>query len=297
MKDLATAQNDYLHVSHALLYMYIAKQFVEDYGIEGEAAIRKGVELCGERRGKYLRKRHMDLGMKTNLKNHLEYNLNVMKGISFKEKFDHVTEEEDVRVTLYCPTAEAMINRGQRHLAVTYCEEIHPAMWQNYAPGTIVNLGKTCAQEGSDRCMFDIFLRPGRLTQEQRKECFEEYDPDFKGDRRDEFVFLSRKETSTLKSTIMFCSLYQKCIERFGEDGKKSFGKALENLFEDLVQGIQKMAKDYGIECDSKFLDDSLFFSANYADDQYWDMFATDEAKDFAKEHLYTARAKAVSMQ
>jgi len=46
---------------------------------------------------------------------------------------------------------------------------------------------------------------------------------------------------------------------------------------------------------DSRFMDESLFFSADIEQDPYWDMDMFDpKLKEFAKKSLYAAREKAV---
>jgi len=298
MSNYTSEINDYLHLSHALLYLYIAKQFTEEYDLEGEFAIRAGVRDAAWKRGLWLRNRQLKLGIKTNLENHLKYNINVMQGLSFTEKIYAQNPEEDVRDCLYCPTTKAMIARGERKLAVAYCEELHPALWESYAPGAIVNLGKTLAQEGSDRCTFCIYLRPGRMTEEQRKECFEEYDPDFKGDKGSEFRYLGRKEAAIMKSTVMLGGLYGSCIKYFPQTGQESFLKALKNLFENLAKGAYDIAQKYNVTCDKAFLEENVLFSEKMEDDGYWyEDFVEEDFRNFAAKNLYKIRENAILKQ
>ena len=155
----------------SLLYSYIGAQLIRDYGIEGDSTVRKALVYYATWRGETLRKIHQSLGMKTNLYNFAKYYSGGYDDDTATEgSFYHVTPYSDVHDTTFCPFVKEMIDRGFRTLAVMYCEEVHPPLWQAYAPTAIVNLGRTLAQEGSNQCLFDVFLRPGRMNYEQRKE-------------------------------------------------------------------------------------------------------------------------------
>jgi len=275
---------DLLHIQPVLSYMHMGRALIDTYGMKGEAAVREALRSFAVFRGGYLRKKHQALGMKTNLKNHFYYNTNPYSGASFTEKIFHVTEEEDVRECYSCPTMTSLIARNERFLAVTYCEETHPLLWQSYAPGAIVNLGKTLAMEGSDCCTFNVFLRPGRLTKEQRKECFEEYDPEFKGDRRNEFVYPTAFEGANLKAVFMVQAFYDAALKQFGEEGLIAVAKGLENFAKDITESIAKNAKE---KLSMEVFYNTLMVNDDISKDGFWDELSNENVKNFAKEKLY----------
>ena len=287
MKKLSVIQADNITLGLALIYLYMGKNICETFGIEGESAVRRGLAEYAATRGSDLRKKHQALGMKTNLKNFFYYGSNPYSEASFVNHMGHVTEEEDVRQTTYCPFVEEMIRRGQRRLAVTYCEEVHPPLWQSYAPTAIVNLGKHLAQEGSDRCLFDVFLRPGRMTAEQRKECFEAYDPDFKGDRREEYITPDSKTGNCAMTIIMAASLYRSCTEAFGADAVPVLEKGAEEALADYIQVLRTCAGKLQVPCDQAFVAENYVFSSTLEEDAAWEEFADEEIRAFARRCIY----------
>ena len=295
MKKLSVIQADNITIGLTLIYLYMAKNMCETFGIEGESAVRKGLAEYATVRGSDLRKKHMALGMKTNLKNFFYYGSNPYSEASFVNHMGHVTEQEDVRQTSYCPFVDEMIKRGYRKLAITYCEEVHPPLWQSYAPTAIVNLGKHLAQEGTDRCLFDVFLRPGRMTPEQRKECFEEYDPDFKGDRREEYTVPDSKTGNCNMTIIMVASMYRKCTEIFGEAAVAPLAKGLEEALADYVQVLKASAKELQLPFDDAFIDKNYVFNRTLEEDPGWEDFADQEIREFARVNLYDRFAALVA--
>ena len=83
MKKLSVIQADNITIGLTLIYLYMAKNMCETFGIEGESAVRKGLAEYATVRGSDLRKKHMALGMKTNLKNFFYYGSNPYSEASF----------------------------------------------------------------------------------------------------------------------------------------------------------------------------------------------------------------------
>ena len=285
--ERAVLEADNLARGNHLIYMYLARDLIRAYGIDGEAAVRKGLVAYATVRGSYLRRTHMALGMKTNLKNHYYYNANPYQGSSIQENIGHVTEEEDVRTVDKCMFPEDLAARGERKLAIMYCEEVHPPLWQSYAPTAIVNLGKHLSQEGSKACLFDVFLRPGRMTPEQRKECFEAYDPDFKGDRREEYPFLSDKEGGMFKVVIMFTELYRVAVGTFGPAAREVIRSAANAFLDDYLACIRQTAETLDLPLDDDFFDRNCCLERDPEREKFWEVFSTPEITAFARESIY----------
>lgn len=294
MKEVSVIQADNITLGLTLIHLYFAKGIIDQYGIDGDSAVRKSLVKYATVRGEALRKVHMSLGMKTNLKNMFYYGSNPYSEASFVNHMGHVTEQEDVRETSYCPLADEIIKRGQQYLATTYCEEVHPPLWQSYAPTAIVNLGKTLSQVGGTKCTFDVFLRPGRMTAQQRKECFEEYDPDFKGDRRDEYKVPRSKPGNCAQAVIMICSYYTKCRELLDDGVVAVFEDALEQWREDYVACLKKSAQEQGVAFDWEFCDKNNIFERE-VDQDPWDEYGNEEIKQFVKVNLYDKFATEVN--
>lgn len=287
MKSLQVIKADNLGIGNDLVYLHLGRAVLDQYGIEGDAALRRAIVRFATVRGTYLRNCHKALGMKINLKNHYYYNANPYHDTSVSEDIGHVTEQEDVRRVDFCPFADMMLKRGERYLIVTYCEEAHPPLWQSYAPTAIVNLGRTCGQEHSDHCEFDVFLRPGRMTAEQRKECFEEYDPDFKGDRRNEYKFMTDKQGAVFKATIMIQEFLSEFQEALGAEATNMVATALEACANDYYETLKQSAEENKLDFNTEFWKENCCFGESTQEDEYWEMFATQATRELADEHFY----------
>lgn len=287
MKPLSVIQADNQGNGNHLVYLHLGRRVLDKYGIEGDAALRRAIVRYASVRGSHLRGLHKALGMKINLKNHYYYNTNPYHDSSVSEDIGHVTEQEDVRRVDSCPFADLMLQRGERYLIITYCEEAHPPLWQSYAPTAIVNLGKTIGQEHSDHCDFNVFLRPGRMTPEQRKECFEEYDPDFAGDRRSEYQFMTSRQGAISKIPIMINEFLHEFEQTFGPDARQMVAQGLEDCARDYYETLKKSAEENGLDFNADFWKANCCYGDNPQQDEYWETFADSDTIALASEHLY----------
>lgn len=274
------------HGLHVTFYQ-LGKGIMDEYGIEGEAALRRAIYKYAYTRGQHVRGQHKALGMKINLKNHYNFNTNPYHDSSVNEDIGRVTEQEDCRTVDVCPFAQFFKDRGALKLGEIYCEEAHPPLWQGYNPATMVNLGRILTREGDSYCDFRVFLRPARMTAEQRKESFEEYDPDFKGDRREEYVYMTSKQGTTSKVSIMVNEFYQEYLRSFGEEIKPKFERMLELMAEDLTGILRECAKKHNETFDKEFWSRNCCFGSSPEEDGYWDQFATPEVTEMARVHFY----------
>lgn len=274
------------HGIHIVFYQ-LGKGIMERYGIEGEAALRRGIHNYAYVRGDHVRRLHKALGMKINLKNFYYCGTNPYHDSSVNEDIGRVTEEEDCRTVDVCPFAQFFKDRGDLKLGEIYCEEAHPPLWQGYNPAIMVNLGRILTREGDDYCDFRVFLRPARMNAEQRKESFEKYDPDFKGDRREEYVYMTTKQGVTSKVSIMVNEFYKEFCNSFGEAVKPEFERMLELTAEDVIETVKKAAKKQNVPFDKVFWDRNCSFGSSPEEDGYWDEFSTPEVTEMARDHFY----------
>ena len=132
------------------------------------------------------------------------------------------------------------------------------------------------------------------MTAQQRKECFEEYDPDFKGDRRDEYKVPRSKPGNCAQAVIMICSYYTKCRELLGDGVVAVFEDALEQWREDYVACLKKSAQEQGVAFDWEFCDKNNIFERE-VDQDPWDEYGNEEIKQFVKVNLYDKFATEVN--
>lgn len=289
MTNLSVLKSKNNNCGLALMYAYIGDALLRDYGLEGDAAVRKSLVYYATWRGSKLRAVHQALGMKTNLYNFAKYYCGGYDEDSATEgSFYHVTPYSDVHDTTICPFVQEMIDRGYRDLAVTYCEEVHPPLWQSYAPTAIVNLGRTLAQEDSNQCLFDVFLRPGRMTPKERTECFEEYDPDFKGDQHEKYEFPTHQQSDRTQMAYMMNGFCKAATELLGHQALGSITSAIGPYLDDYLAVLRAAAKENGLPFTRNFLKDHCLFSWTIEEDsQFWDDCGVPEVKMLADKYIY----------
>ena len=290
MANLAVLKATNNNCGLALLYVYMGSALVRDYGVEGDAAVRKSLVYYATWRGAKIRAVHQALGMKTNLYNFAKYNSGGYTDDSpGKGSFYNVTPYSDVHDTIVCPFVQEMIDRGHRDLAVTYCEEVHPPLWQSYAPTAIVNLGRTLAQEDSNQCLFDVFLRPGRMTPKERTECFEEFDPDFKGDQHEKYEFPTQQQSHRTQMAYMVTGFCKAAVELLGHGALESITGAMEPYLNDYLETLKTSAKENDLPFTREFLRDHCLFSWTIEEDgALWDDCGTPEVRDLADKYIYS---------
>lgn len=252
-----------------LCYYHLARRLYHDAGIEGEAALRQGLRYYGYERGAELRKKHLALGIKTNLRNMIVYSGNppfLADGHQFK-----LTEQEDRHNQTYCSLVAMLKERGEQPIAEIYCEEVHPPLWGAYAPGTYVNLGKTLAQVDSDRCLFDVVLRPANVPPEERKNYFEEFDPEYDTARKIEYAAPRPKEGYHDRTILMMECFYKAAVEHLREEGaNKVFAAALQDFARDSLSYLAQAAEDNQRTFDEAFLNEFYPMTLRIEDDDRW---------------------------
>ncbi len=204
-----------------------------------------------------------------------------------------LNESECVHVDHFCPSADLWIKLGARHLGEMLCEESHLANFQAYMPECQLNLSPTLTQEGGKLCSFHTFLRPANMSAERRRECFTAYDPDFKGDRRDEYALTSNREAWADKCIKMLYWFYQAAKEHTGDEGLAVLGCSLTLFAEDLVDYMRKSADENGLVFDAHFVFDCACFSLSLEEDPVWNNYDDPACLDFMRQHLYTPFANA----
>lgn len=141
---------------YALMYYFLAKEFV-GLGVEGEAALRRGIRKYGEARGVRLRGRHIDRGLPINMET-LFINYDLPGDSQSRRRQIKLTEEERESYTFECGLERIWDSKekGDR-LGSIYCDEFHQAMWGAYKEGTIVELPKLLTK-GDPHCHFWYIL-------------------------------------------------------------------------------------------------------------------------------------------
>jgi hypothetical protein len=146
------------------MYYFLAEGLLDNYGLEGERALREGIREYGSNRGVELRAEHLKAGYPINLVSLFTY-YDLPNDHRFERNRIELTPETRISQTLRCPYAEIWekLGEGKNRIAQIYCEEVHHAHFGAYAPGVQVNLCHPLTHEGSDHCMFSVYLRPANV--------------------------------------------------------------------------------------------------------------------------------------
>ncbi len=142
----------------ALLYYHLATGLLDEFGMEGERALRRGIRLFGRQRGLTMRARHLQEGRPITLRSLFEHYDLPSDGRSGRNT--HIlTDEERVSETTACPYAQIWSECDpQGDVGRIYCEEIHHAIFSAYDPAIQTNLTSTITR-GDPVCRFAVHLR------------------------------------------------------------------------------------------------------------------------------------------
>jgi hypothetical protein len=142
---------------YSLLYIFMAKEFIDSFGKEGEEALRKAIRNYAHERGKRLRERHEAQGLPITVKTLFEH-YDLPPDSRFRRNPIELTDHTRYSETLVCPYAEIWAELGLSHLGLIYCMEFHQAMWEAYIPDIIVELPKTLTK-GNEKCRFEVYRK------------------------------------------------------------------------------------------------------------------------------------------
>lgn len=126
--------------NNGALYMYIAREIIEQFDAMGELLIREGVRGIGRERGTILRERHKAQGLPLNLKTLMDdWDGPLVSVWQWKDQ-GYLSEGTWHQDCTYCPYADVWAEEGEEGLALGYLYdlEMHTTMYQTYHPGAVV---------------------------------------------------------------------------------------------------------------------------------------------------------------
>ncbi|UCF94393.1 MAG: L-2-amino-thiazoline-4-carboxylic acid hydrolase [Desulfobacterales bacterium] len=143
----------------AKMYYYLARGLGEAFGLEGDAALRRGIRRFGRERGLRLRRQHLEQGLEINMSN-LFTHYDLPSDDRFRRNKIELSDQTRLSETLVCPFHDVWQGYpdGNR-IGRIYCEEVHHAIFGGYDPAVQTNLSTTLTQ-GDDRCRFAVYFRP-----------------------------------------------------------------------------------------------------------------------------------------
>ena len=140
------------------LYYYVARRVIEELGVAGEAAVRRGLAEFGEARGAAIRLEAEAAGDTLDLAAFLSH-YNLPMGRAWRSNVT-LTENRRESVIERCPFADQWkVRPGGPAIGQIYCEEVDPAIRRGYAPDLHFNVARYILRAG-DRCEQTDEVRP-----------------------------------------------------------------------------------------------------------------------------------------
>lgn len=283
LEDIKTANLDDIWLK---MYVHIARAMVDGYGIEGEAALRRGLRNFGYDRGRTLRKEQLALGMKINMYNLWTY-YDLPEDNRFKRNKIRLNKQERISQTLVCPMANMWIKMDAKDLGAIYCDEFHPAMFEGYHPKITTNLGETMTHDTDDHCHFALYLRPANMTPQERKEAFEEFDPDFDQNAVGEYVMRTARQGYNMLTIKLYYHLVKETLQTFGERSREKMATATRQWAADAAQFMRERAAAIGTTTDKAFIQENCPISMKMEDDILWSDYSDSGVKEIFADHFY----------
>lgn len=263
--------------NYTLLYSFIGRELLDAFGKDGERVLREGTRRYGHDRGEHSRKRHIDLGVKINMKSLFSIGGDLPPDPRFRRDLQELNSEERVSHTLVCPMADIWKAYGEREIGRIYCEEFHPACYNHYAYDYAhTNLAKTLTQEKDEYCAFNVVLRAENLPDHLKPMCFEEYDPGYVAPEITSKKAYGKSGFEALSIKLYYYLL--ECAEESFEDrGCVAVESALKKIANDAVGRAKKTADKYGKPFDKAIVNDTYPISLEPT--KLWDEYSGHMAK------------------
>lgn len=232
---------DHLQDQYTLMFGILGRRILQELGIEGERALREAVRRYGADRGLKDRLKHEQAGCRINMYSAF----NCGAGLPGNKRTHSIRfqslEKQHISQVLTCPMAEIWDQYDCFDIGRIYCEEFHFAYYNTYGFGkTKVNLATTLTERGTQYCSFNVILNPADLSEDLRKQCFDEYDE--KPEKPDPSFFqkISAQEGYRFLYLRLYYYIAVTVQEYLGESGRKTLINGLHELAEQAASYIQK---------------------------------------------------------
>jgi len=231
-------------------YIYLARCMVDNYGEDGERALREAIRRFAVDRGRSLREAHLKAGLKINLYNLFTYG-DLSTDPRMRRNKIKLTPQERLSETLVCALYDQWRLMDAVALGRIYCEEVHHAKFGAYAPKSQTNLTQTLTQ-GDDYCRFSVYLRPANMDDEEKAISFEEYgQPEPKPVT---YSVPSYRHGFAMLAVRLVHAFVLTAERRFGEEGVKRLCDTLSGFADDVVRFLKDKANLVGVEFDGQYV-------------------------------------------
>jgi hypothetical protein len=192
---------------YGTLYAFLARAMVDEFGQQGDQALRKAVHDYGAYRAGWMKADHQARGLALNLAN--LQNLGDMPNTDSLEKGDRVCTPSYFRVVVNeCTHNDTWRALDSLDVGRIYCAEVHHPMYCGYADGITLDLPEYLTK-GDPACTF-ILNQPD--APEPAAEPVIDVHPETKIARL---------------YGVLYCFLARALLDTFGSEGESALRKAL----------------------------------------------------------------------
>lgn len=275
------------------MYMELAGSIYECTGKKAEGIIREAVRRYGADRGKELKEKHLNNGIKTNLLSLFTESCECSNDPRFRKNI--IEQNEQVRLwEIYtCPMADLWNKDGKSKLGSFYCEECTHALINAYtdAKGQ-TNLSNILTCERDNFCRFSVYFRPANLSEEKRKLCFGDTDntgiaskdeEKNNSDTTNNQYKASTNEEFKKDINAMFIKLYYYLLEvsqeRLADEGVCAIALGLRNLTKIILGSIIIQAENTGNIVNKEFIYKNFPLNIDSENELLWEKYNKNDAK------------------
>ena len=211
-----------------LTYVYLTRPTLQQFGMEGERTLRKGLRAFGRYRGERMRRWHEFEGLPLNLESTiLFWDVSSIETCGCAGPGMIVKPYHLEFPATTCPLHDVNKEEKYEHYGYIYCDEIHQELWMAYDPSMVVEIHENL-HKGDDHCWFKCRMEPGIADELIDKSAYQGLQQRIL-DQPLEYTRLYITRDTKLNS-ILYYFLADAIITRFGDDGRRIVKSALREI-------------------------------------------------------------------
>ena len=216
------------------LYMEGTKTLIEDFGPDGEQAVREWLRRWGKWRGRELRKGHMALGHSINMESLCKYWDSGAATYHLMEEWEKMGswDPSNVKVPVKkrvgaCPVSEPWRESDFWQWGHVLCDEFHINFVRGYHPDAVVVIPQ-CIMKRDDFCDFN-FIMPPNAQEPEPVDLYPGQDvlKDWQTGTEKEAVFSGLMRKTRITATRL-SFLWEVLAEKFPKEAETEFSKIMD---------------------------------------------------------------------
>ena len=262
MYNISEIKLQHKYDSWVFWYMYIADSVMEICGRSGEKIIRKAVAKSAEMQGESLRKKHVELGIYTNIKGLYKYGCGALNDPRVIENVIEESAEERFWEIYTDPMCHILQNANKQYLGLVFSEEYQLALLKAYTMGKgQMNLSKNihCSRDNHSR--YSAYFRPANTVGEHRKEAFPPI-----GEASPEYDIPPMDFTTYVEelARLFYLNILDLAEIERGKEGISAVAEGVKNYCKDIIPIMKKHADNTARNYDEKLYEDYFVFTVKH---------------------------------